>query len=248
MIFYFSGTGNSEYAAKQIAGILGDPAVFLNDKIKEKEGIAVKPGERLVFVVPTYAWRIPRLVEAWILKAAFEGTHKAYFVMTCGGGIGNAEKYLQKLCEQKHFIYMGCAEIVMPENYIAMYPAPEEMEAKMIVTKAVPEIRKAAEYIRDDRKLPEIKISLQDKIKSGIINDIYYPVCVHADKFYVKDNCIGCGKCEKACPLNNVKLQDNRPVWGKRCTHCMACICGCPVEAIEYGKKSVGQPRYQCPV
>lgn len=28
------------------------------------------------------------------------------------------------------------------------------------------------------------------------------------------------------------------------CMHCMACICSCPVDAIEYGKKSVGQPRY----
>ena len=62
MIFYFSGTGNSEYAAKQISEVLGETAVNLNDKIKEKEGTAVKPEERLVFVVPTYAWRIPRLV------------------------------------------------------------------------------------------------------------------------------------------------------------------------------------------
>ena len=128
MIFYFSGTGNSEYAAKRIAEILGEPAVFLNDKIKEKEGAAVKQEERLVFVLPTYGWRIPRLVEAWIQRARFKGPHKVYFVMTCGGGVGNAEKYLKRLCEQKNFIYMGCAEIVMPENYIAMYPAPEEME------------------------------------------------------------------------------------------------------------------------
>ena len=35
-----------------------------------------------------------------------------------------------------------------------------------------------------------------------------------------------------------------KPVWDKNCTHCMACICYCPVEAIEYGKKSVGKPRY----
>ena len=27
-------------------------------------------------------------------------------------------------------------------------------------------------------------------------------------------------------------------------THCMACICYCPKEAIEYGKKSKGKPRY----
>ena len=39
---------------------------------------------------------------------------------------------------------------------------------------------------------------------------------------------------------NNIKIQNGKPVWGKDCTHCMACICHCPTEAIEYGKKSVG--------
>ena len=48
-------------------------------------------------------------------------------------------------------------------------------------------------------------------------------------------NCIGCGKCAKLCPLNNIKLTDKKPVWGNQCTHCMACIGNCPVEAIEYG-------------
>ncbi len=34
---------------------------------------------------------------------------------------------------------------------------------------------------------------------------------------------------------------------GDACTHCMACICGCPAEAIEYGSRSRGKARYQCP-
>ncbi|WP_366008713.1 4Fe-4S binding protein [uncultured Eubacterium sp.] len=33
-------------------------------------------------------------------------------------------------------------------------------------------------------------------------------------------------------------------IWGNQCTHCMACICYCPTEAIKYGKKSIGKPRY----
>ena len=45
-------------------------------------------------------------------------------------------------------------------------------------------------------------------------------------------------------PLNNIRLENGKPVWGKHCTHCMACICYCPKEAIEYGKKSKGKPRY----
>ena len=41
-----------------------------------------------------------------------------------------------------------------------------------------------------------------------------------------------------------ITLQTGKPVWGQDCTHCMACICYCPAEAIEYGKKSLGKPRY----
>ena len=49
--------------------------------------------------------------------------------MNCGGEIGNAEKYLKKLCENVGFEYMGVKEIVMPENYIALFDAPDENEA-----------------------------------------------------------------------------------------------------------------------
>ena len=59
--------------------------------------------------------------------------------------------------------------------------------------------------------------------------------------------CTGCGKCSRACPVGNITLTDGRPVWNGRCIHCMACICGCPAEAVEYGKQSRGKPRYQCP-
>ena len=62
----------------------------------------------------------------------------------------------------------------------------------------------------------------------------------------VTDACIGCGKCERVCVLKNISIREGRPIWGEECTHCMACICGCPTEAIEYGKRSQGKPRYQC--
>ena len=65
--------------------------------------------------------------------------------------------------------------------------------------------------------------------------------------FRTTDACDGCGKCVRDCPLNDIELRDGRPVWLGRCTHCMACITGCPKEAIEYGKRSVGRPRYRCP-
>lgn len=50
----------------------------------------------------------------------------------------------------------------------------------------------------------------------------------------------------RLCPLNNITLEDGKPLWGGNCTHCMACISYCPTEAIEYGRRSVGKPRYRC--
>ena len=53
--------------------------------------------------------------------------------------------------------------------------------------------------------------------------------------FHATEACIACKKCEKACPVNNIKVTD-RPVWGDNCTQCLACYHICPVHAVEYGK------------
>ena len=247
MILYFSGTGNSRYVAEKIAEGTGDTFVSLNDKIKKKDTQPVHTGERLVFVVPTYAWRIPRVVEQWILAAEFIGDGRVWFVMTCGDEIGNAAKYNRRICSEKGFPYMGTAQIVMPENYIAMFDAPGPEEAKEIVRSAGPAIEQAVRMISAGDAFPPPRNSLADRIKSSFVNTVFYPLFVKAGAFTSDDTCNGCGKCVKVCPLNNISLADEAPVWGRTCTHCMACIAYCPVGAIEYGKKSVGKPRYRCP-
>lgn len=51
-------------------------------------------------VVPTYAWRIPRVVSDWIGQTEFVGAN-VWYVMSCGSGIGGADIYNQKLSEKK---------------------------------------------------------------------------------------------------------------------------------------------------
>jgi len=142
--------------------------------------------------------------------------------------------------------YYGCAEIIMPENYIALFSTPTEEKAMQMIEQAESAINDTARCIKQCDKLPQPKISLGDKMNSGIINSLFYPVFVHAKKFYATDDCISCGKCATVCPLNNIRIEDGKPVWEKNCTHCMACICRCPKEAIEYGKHSRGLTRYTC--
>lgn len=244
MIFYYSGTGNSKYAAKRIADALGDTLLSMNERIKAGDFSPVETGERLVVVTPTYAWRIPRIVRDWLMKTELRGAERIWFVMTCGSEIGDAGSYNRALCQTKGVGCMGTAQLVMPENYIAMFNAPQADEARAIVVKAEPDIDRVIASIRAEEAFAPTRRNLYDRFMSGPVNPIFYSFCVKADAFTVSDACVGCGRCEKLCPTNTVTLRDGKPAWGKGCTHCMACICYCPAAAIEYGKKSLGKPRY----
>lgn len=243
MVVYFSGTGNSKYVAERIAGSLQEKLICMNERIKSGDTGSVKTRENLVVVVPTYAWRIPRVVSDWIGQTEFVGAKNVWYVMSCGRGIGGADIYNRKLSEKKGLKHMGTAQIIMPENYIAMFNAPDVEKAKKIVAAAGPDIAKAVLAIKHGEKLPS-KSGFGASFESGLVNDIFYVAFVKAKAFYADQTCTGCGKCVKVCPLNNVTMKNKKPVWEKHCTHCMACICYCPAEAIEYGRKSVGKSRY----
>ena len=245
MIFCFSGTGNSRYIAGRVAEALKDEVVDLNEKIRSDDHSPVQTGADVIIVTPTYAWRIPRIVSDWLLATGLSGAERVWFVMDCGSEIGGAAKYNRRLAEQKSLAYMGTTQIIMPENYIAMFKAPDADEAAKIVGKAEPDIVGAISRIKAGKAFDAPRNNLCDRFMSGPVNPVFYRLFVKAAAFQVSDACISCGQCAKRCPMNNITLKDGKPKWGNECTHCMACICYCPAKAIEYGKKSVGKPRYQ---
>lgn len=245
MVFYFSGTGNSQLAAKQIAAKLGDELVSINACLKKGEKKTFYSDRPLVFVAPIYAWRVPKVVEQWIRDTRFEGNPNAYFVLTRGGGTqGNAAAYAAELCTETGLAYQGLASVQMPENYIALSAAPSESECAAIIDRAQPVFFELARYIEQAAPFPKTPVSLGGRFISGPFNPLYYRFYIKDKGFTVSDACVSCGKCAKRCPMNNINMVNRKPVWQGDCTHCMACICGCPTEAIEYKSISKGKRRY----
>jgi ferredoxin len=247
MIVYFTGTGNSRWCAEALSRRIGDDMIDAFEYIKTGHRAELRSVKPWVFAAPTYAWRLPRIFSDFLRAGSFSGSRDAYFVMTCGGDIGNAPEKNRLLCQELGLEYRGTLQVVMPENYVAMFPVPGRDEALGIIESARPALRAASARIGMGRELPSWRPGLYDIMKSGYVNSGFYKMFVKADKFLATDRCTGCGKCVKGCVLNNIRLEDGRPVWGSECTHCMACICKCPASAIEYGKKSLGKPRYVCP-
>ena len=247
MIVYYSGTGNSRYCAEFLARHLEDQCIDAFHFIRD--GIAAEfiSGKPWVFVSPTYAWQLPRIFADFIRSGNFDGSDEAYFVMTCGSSIGGAGAYNKALCQEKGLRYRGTMQVVMPENYVAMFAVPQEEEAQRIVHAGQRALKKAARCIAGEEDIPTKAAGIGGKLMSGIVNGLFYPLFVKDKAFRVSDGCISCGKCVEGCVMNNIHLVEGKPVWKGNCTHCMACICDCPTAAIEYGRASVGKPRYHCP-
>lgn len=241
MILYFSGTGNRQFAALRLGEILGDDVLSINRYLKSGEKATIRSERPLVFVAPTYSWRLPKAVERWITEASFQGNLKAYFVLTCGGSCGNAAFYAERLCAKKGMQFRGLAPVVMPENYLALFSTPSEAECHTIIKNAEPAIDALGERIRAGEPFDALSVSLGGKLESGPLNSLFYRLFVHDKGFRVSNDCVSCGKCVQRCPMNNIDLVDGRPIWKGNCTHCMACIGGCPTEAIEYKSKSKGR-------
>lgn len=81
MVLYFSGTGNSRYIAAQIAQALCVPTLDLNVRIQAADTSPVQTGPDIVLVTPTYAWRIPRIVEQWLEATPLPQAQRIWFVM-----------------------------------------------------------------------------------------------------------------------------------------------------------------------
>ncbi len=246
MVVYFSGTGNSRHCAELLAQKLGDECVdsfhFIRDGIAA-ELITAKPW---VFVAPTYAWRLPRAFAQFIRSGSFAGSGDAWFVMTCGSEPGD-DRYNAALCAEKGLRYRGTLPVVMPDNYIVLFPSPKpEVSARQLA--AVPALlEEAAGRIAAGQDFPALKVGWADRLKSGLVNEGFNRYFVRSKKFTVSDACVGCGKCGQLCPLGGIHMEEGRPVWEGDCTHCMACISFCPTQAIEYGRSTRGKARYRGP-
>ena len=248
MVFYFTGTGNSRAVGRAMAEENGDTLTDVGALIRENQVYAGAADGPYVFVSPTYAWNLPRALRDWLLKGSFKAGEKAYFVLTCGGHIGAAGRHLSALCAKLGLQYQGTVAIVMPENYLALFPVPDEAKSAALVRQGLQKAADVAQIVAGGYPIAMRREGLLARFLSGPVNQGFYAFYVKDRAFRATDRCVGCGLCESVCPLNNIALDANRrPRWQGRCTHCMACIARCPEQAIEYGKATQGRRRYYLP-
>lgn len=237
MILYFSATGNTEFIAKELAKRLDDECVNLLDRVKMNNHVPLYSKKPFIICAPVYVCEMPMFMSKYLKEQKFTGSKDVYFVFTSGGYCGISGVLAKSMFKKKGMNWHGYAEFKMPRNYVANdhYPMQPKEEVEKRIRDAYHQLDSVASTIRSGGTLTARHVQLWEVLVTVPFTPIWCKYKLTAKDFYVKDSCIGCGKCAKLCPLNNIKLVDQKPVWGDQCTHCMACIGNCPVEAIEYG-------------
>lgn len=250
MIFYFSGTGNSSYAAHELSKGIKEEIIDLAEAMKNEQfDYKLSPGEKVGFVFPVYFYGIPTIVGEFIDGLTLEMNEHTYLyaVMTCGGSIAGADQLLKTRLQKNGYPLSACFELLMVDNYVLMYELSLPSEQKVKLEKA-------------DQKLLEIREKIAQEDRKGYTSGFFgkittkmaYPFYLSGRKtakFSVDERCTSCGRCEMNCPEKAIVLEAGKPVWVKdQCVHCLACINACPVEAIQYGKSTKKRRRYVNPI
>ena len=228
MFYCFSGTGNSQWVADKLQGLIKD--------------------EQDVFgmVFPVYGWGIPKVVKQYI-QTHLEEISKAQYVwavLTCGDDIGYTDQILNEALGREADLVIS---VHMPNTYVCL-PGFDIDPANMAQAK-VQETLKRLPSIADDINRREKKTDVcrgsMPWFKTYVLRSLFNRFLITDRYFHTSIHCIRCQRCVRSCPQNNITTdEDGRIVWKhENCTGCLRCYHRCPCHAIRFGifTKNKGQ-------
>ncbi len=248
IIYCFSATGNSLKVARDLAGKLGETKLV---QIADIENMLLDfSPDKIGFVFPVYIWGLPSIVDAFLQRIDNLNQEKYVFaVATCKSSPGAVLQQLQKKLEKIKANLSAGFTVYMPGNYIIGYETDSTEVQQDKFREWEKQVDVIASTINNSGTCTIKKGQLFSRfLLTGILHKLISGTFHNADKhFWTDDNCMGCGICSEVCPVNNIDIVDNKPVWKHNCEQCVACINLCPRQAIQYSENTIGRGRYKNP-
>lgn len=229
MVYCFSGTGNSQWVADKLQGLVVDsPDVY-----------------GLIF--PVYGWGIPKVVSDYISKHidAIQKSKYVYAVMTCGDDVGYADKVLRKALGGR---LDAVFSMQMPNTYVCLpgFDVDDDDVAQAKVENTLKRLPSIAELIRQREKRTDVVRGACAWLKTYVLRPVFNHFLV-TDKYFhvIEKRCTRCKRCVRGCPLGNMAMDEKgNVVWKhENCTGCLRCYHRCPTKAVQFGRftKNKGQ-------
>ncbi len=246
-IYYFSGTGNSLFVARELQKRIPDcqlvPLVSLLG-LPRVRSTATTVG----FVFPVHALTIPVAVKWFVRDADFSSAEYLFAVATRVGtvfrGFGKMDRLLRRQGRQlnAHFVLNMCNNEARHESY----QVPSEEDLRRVEREVLKRLNVIQACVNE-------RMSNREQDRSHTIDFSHNPVqnffseklvllgmeaserVGGVNYFYADEKCVGCGLCERVCLSGKIVMQNGQPVWSKQtfCYMCFACLNYCPHQAVQ---------------
>ena len=250
MIVYFTGTGNSLDAAKNISIHIVNSELLPITRFLPYSTIQIKT-DKLILVYPTYLFTIPYPVRQFIQKLDLSNINYLAAITTSENGNNLSAITINRLLKTKKRKLNYFYEIKMPQStptgirptkgddhwVESVSPANtasifenHKLIYKNIAADLANSTVQPIQAIPIGKRLLESFINMISKNNSSKLS------------FYSDATCNGCKICEKICPVDRVKVSENKVSWNQnhKCYYCFACFNACPNQSIllkNYTKK-----------
>lgn len=253
-IYYFSGTGNSLAVARDMAERLNARLMPVTSLLGR--GSIDIEADKVGFVFPIYDFKPPAIFKEAVRN--INNINSKYIFAVCTYGIAsyNSLKYFSKIVIDCGGSVSAGFAVGMPQNGIGSAKNIEEECAGMFKDWQS-RLDEVCGYIeggnsgriessslfssvfqpRFMRLVPSLMKFLKHLLLKG----------VQSLKFTSDEKCTRCGTCKRVCPLENIEIVEDKPVWGDNCANCHACINWCPQEAISLGGYNMDTKCYHHP-
>jgi ferredoxin len=270
MIFYFSGTGNSKWAAKTLALETGDTLVSIPEVINSDCSFTLEKDEHVGFIFPIHGWRVPNIVKEFLTKLTIktlgEDTshvkHYCFCLVTAGDSIGKAmerfQQQLKSVTVNDALSLKAVCSLIMPESYVGLPgmdvdTKEKELEKKELASK---QLKEFSNILKQRPHKDSDQIWGWNQLIRGPIPSFFSgPVGGFFERFLITDKpfhvdnrrCVKCGICANVCPVSDIKGGlGYEPEWlhNGKCLTCFSCYHHCPHHAIEFGKRTQKKGQY----
>lgn len=245
LILYFSGTGNTAFAARLVEQELQNSGIGTEiHSIEENFKIEPNSFDFLILGCPKY-YEYPTLhFVNWIKKNLTHSNRAVPTMMfvTQVGPMPTRWNGIQKMLFKKGFRLTVAKSFPIANNMTIFSSFPETSEEKVRenIIKMRAEISELISSLINGKENIEKAgafLGTLEKSTAVLFTKIFAAFFV---KYSPSEKCTGCSLCAKKCPKGNISMKDGQPVFGNNCIFCMRCINKCPANAILYNKK-------QCP-
>lgn len=237
VLFVFSGTGNTRFAAQAIAKRFEGETVKLRSIEHHRDDAQkdIDDSDLVGIGYPIYGSDLPKIVKTFV--ASLAGKSKPAFVfctqlLFSGDGAAVGGRLLRNqgfsVRWQEHFLLPNnISDVGFLRLFAKASPEAIRKRTERTAVRFVNRIRSGRTFRKGSNPLSLI-LGLFQRVPFRAMEESWANSRLRVDQ----ELCVGCGICVRACPTRNFELTATKAVPGDACTLCYRCVNHCPVGAI----------------